>query len=138
MLDDVADVPTVATIAKPVPRSPAAHKLALAYLEASGARAITVTADADGAAISVGMKPDAVANVGRRDVQPDDEVRIYRRFGDAARRFGIGSGRERFRRAATFRRTGKFGSQTTFPRGSTRSKAKGVAAKTSARNPETM
>jgi hypothetical protein len=59
MLDDVADVASIATVAKPVPRG--TDKAALAYLEASGARAISVTADVDGAAITVGLKPDAVA-----------------------------------------------------------------------------
>jgi hypothetical protein len=59
MLDDVADVASIATVAKPVPRG--TDKAALAYLEASGARAISVTADVDGAAITGGLKPDAVA-----------------------------------------------------------------------------
>ena len=36
MLDDVADVASIATVAKPVPRG--TDKAALAYLEASGAR----------------------------------------------------------------------------------------------------
>ena len=59
MLDDVADVASIATVAKPVPRG--TGKAALAYLEASGARAISVTADVDDAAITVRLKPDAVA-----------------------------------------------------------------------------
>ena len=54
---DVADVAPVATVAKPA--SP--NKPALDYLRASGARAISIIADVDGAAIKVGMKPDAVA-----------------------------------------------------------------------------
>jgi hypothetical protein len=58
MLDDVAEIEAPA--AKPVPRSPDT-KAALRYLEASGARAISVTTDADGVAISVGMKPNALA-----------------------------------------------------------------------------
>jgi hypothetical protein len=52
---DVADVASVATVAKPA----SADKPALAYLEASGARAISIITDVDGAAISVGMKPGA-------------------------------------------------------------------------------
>jgi hypothetical protein len=59
MLDDIAEVASVAAVAKPVPRSP--DKAALQYLEASGARAISFTADVDSATISVGLKPDAVA-----------------------------------------------------------------------------
>jgi hypothetical protein len=54
---DVADVAPVATVAKPA--SP--NKPALDYLRASGARAISIIADVDGAAIKVGMKPDALA-----------------------------------------------------------------------------
>jgi hypothetical protein len=57
MLDDVADVET--SVAQRKPCASAADKAVLKYLEVSGARAISVTAD--GAAITVGMKPDAVA-----------------------------------------------------------------------------
>jgi hypothetical protein len=57
MLDDVA---AVETIARPTARSPDT-RAALAYLTASGATAISITADADGIAISVGIKRDAVA-----------------------------------------------------------------------------
>jgi hypothetical protein len=53
---DVAVVAPVATVAKPA--SP--DKAALAYLEATGARAISIV-EVDDVAITVGMKPDAVA-----------------------------------------------------------------------------
>ena len=42
MLDDVADVASITTIAKPVPTS-SDTRAALKYLEASGARAISIT-----------------------------------------------------------------------------------------------
>jgi hypothetical protein len=58
MLDDVAAV--AQTAGQPPTRSPNT-KAAVAYLTASGATAITITADADGIAISVGIKRDAVA-----------------------------------------------------------------------------
>ena len=56
---DVADVATSSKVQKPVPTSP--DKAALKYLEASGVAAISIIADADGIAISVGIKRDAVA-----------------------------------------------------------------------------
>jgi hypothetical protein len=59
MLDDAADVASVATVAKPGPRSP--DKAALAYLEASGARAISITTGCAHTVINVGYKADAVA-----------------------------------------------------------------------------
>jgi hypothetical protein len=56
MLDDTV---AVETVARPAARSP--DKPALDYLRASGASAISITTDVGGAAITVGMKPDAVA-----------------------------------------------------------------------------
>jgi hypothetical protein len=44
---------------KPAPRSPDT-KAALAYLEASGANAISITAGTGGIVIAVGYKPDAI------------------------------------------------------------------------------
>jgi hypothetical protein len=60
MLDDVADVAPVATVAKPVPRSPDT-KAALRYLACSGANAISITKGIGGVVIAVGYKADAVA-----------------------------------------------------------------------------
>jgi hypothetical protein len=57
MLDDVA---AVETAGRPPTRSPDT-KAAINYLAASGAVAISITADADGIAMSVGIKRDAVA-----------------------------------------------------------------------------
>ena len=55
MLDD-ADVASVATVEKPAARSPDT-KAALQYLEASGARAISVTQGCGYVVIAVGFKP---------------------------------------------------------------------------------
>lgn len=60
MLDDVADVASVVTTAKPVPRS-SDTRAALAYLSASGARAISITCGSGHVVIAVGYKADAVA-----------------------------------------------------------------------------
>jgi hypothetical protein len=56
MLDDVANAASVATVAKPA--SP--DKAALQYLEASGARAISITTGNGHVVINVGYKADAV------------------------------------------------------------------------------
>jgi hypothetical protein len=56
MLDDVADYRAVA---KPAPRSPDT-KAALAYLDASGADGISITASTGRIVIAVGFKPDAI------------------------------------------------------------------------------
>jgi hypothetical protein len=59
MLDDVADVTSAATVAKPVPTS--SDKAALAYLACSGANAISITTGCGHTVINVGRKPGAVA-----------------------------------------------------------------------------
>jgi hypothetical protein len=61
MLDDVAEVTSVATVAKPVSTSP--DKAALKYLEASGARAISITEGCGHVVIAVGYRPDARRSV---------------------------------------------------------------------------
>lgn len=62
MLDD-ADVASVATVEKPAARSPDT-KAALQYLEASGARAISVTQGCGYVVIAVGFKPAASRSSG--------------------------------------------------------------------------
>jgi hypothetical protein len=61
VLDNVADVASVATVAKPSSKSP--DKAALKYLEASGAAPIFVTEVDDVATIRTGSKVDARAVV---------------------------------------------------------------------------
>ncbi len=56
MLDDVTEIETPDI--QPNPRAPASSKAAIKYLIASGASAISITSDIDGAAISAGTKPD--------------------------------------------------------------------------------
>jgi hypothetical protein len=60
MLDDIAEVASVATVAKPVPRSPDT-RAALKYLEVSGVNAISITTGNGHVVLAVGYKPDAVA-----------------------------------------------------------------------------
>jgi hypothetical protein len=54
MLDDVTEIEKPVTQSKP--RAPASSKAAINYLIASGASAISITTDVDGAAISVSEK----------------------------------------------------------------------------------
>jgi hypothetical protein len=61
MLDDVADIASITTIAKPVPTSPDT-RAALRYLQASGANAISITCGAGHVVLGVGYRADAVTS----------------------------------------------------------------------------